>query len=234
MKILFSLVAFFLLIQQAAAQGVPKPIFVLASDDIVQCQLFLYKHAGAPLTGFLRIGYSPGKNAEFTTIAAINPQKKFPLVINGKPFGEVDAPILKKPSNFDLNITSPDDAFALAKTFVVSPTKPAAVLTQNAEAPIFSLVPADVFKTVITLSKDKTELETSFVKPRQIEFAATAASNLQKQGEIVLNGQTVGELTITKPTLGHSVSVEMPAADAAFAMAKALMEQVPNSPPKTP
>jgi len=234
MKIIFSLVAFFLLIHPAAAQGVPKPIFVLASDDIAQCQLFLYKHAGAPLTGFLRVGYSSGKNAEFTTIAVINPQKKFPLVINGKPLGEVEAPVPKKPSNFDLNITSPDDAFALAKTFVVSPTKPSPVITQNAGEPIFSLVPIDVFKTVITLSKDKTELETSFVKPKQIEFAATAAANLQKQGEIVLNGQTVGELMIMKPTLGHSLSAEMPSAEAAFAMAKELMEPDPNSPPKTP
>jgi hypothetical protein len=218
------------------ADAAPAPpastnVFPLGSADINRCQLFLFKQAGKRPDGFLRIAFDPQKSAELSSLIAADSSKQFTLVLNGKPYGEVDLPLKAGPS-LDVKITSADDAFALEQTLVhAAPAPPPPIPAPSADAPVFSLMPDDVAKVVITLSKDQVELETTFIKPKQVEFAKTAAANLQKTGEIILNGKVLGQLTITKPTLGHSVKVWMASPSDAYAMARALIDPAPKTGP---
>jgi hypothetical protein len=216
------------LMNPVLAQTETNPAISLASADVLGCQLFLYKHAWDKPSGWLRVQITPGKIAEYSTLAAGNPQKEVGLLLNGKLFLPVEATPPKMETSLDLKITSADDAFAAAEAVMSPPTTPAPVLTPVPGEPVFSLVPDDVAKVVISLFREHTQLEVTFVKSKQEEFAKTAGENLQKKGEIILNGKRAGEMTITKPTLGHSIKVEMPSPAEAFTMAQQLIDPTPK------
>jgi hypothetical protein len=232
MRFLSCAMAFLVLLSRAGAQAPAPPVFALSSGDVLHCELFIYKSKpGSPsaTTQFLRINYAPAKSAGFSQIAALNLQKKINVTVDGKIIGETEITKPQVGAGVDLTMASPNDAFALAKTLVNPPPKPAASLVPAANSVVLSLMPADVFKVVVMLFKDHTRLQVAFDKPKQAEFAQIASANLMKKAEVILNGRPVAELTLTKPTLGHSLTVDMPSPDDAFSMATALI-----APPSAP
>ncbi len=224
MRLLSCVIAFLVLLAPAGAQDQTPPVFALSSTDIVHCELFIYKSKpGSPTTQFLRINYAPDKSAAFSQIAALNLQKKINVVVDGKIIGDTEIKTAQIGTGVDLKMASAKDAFALAKTLVNPPPQPAVPLAPAANNPVLSLMPADVYKVVVMLFRDHTRLQVAFAKPKQAEFAQIASANLMKKAEVILNGQRVAEITLTKPTLGHSLTVDMPSPDDAFAMATALI-----------
>ncbi len=99
-------------------------------------------------------------------------------------------------------------------------------LAQAPAAPTFSLSPADVGKVVIFMYVGgKTWIEVTYGKEKEAEFAKLAADNLNKPISIMLDGKVVAERTLTSATVGHSIKIDMPTPDEAFATAKALLKR---------
>lgn len=226
-------IGFLLVINLGLAQTGQPPAFGLSSGDVLVFELFIYKQADGT-TEFLKLNYTKEKSVEFSKIAAANLGKKITIVLNGKTVSDTEVSKPGMGQSIDVKMTSPEEAFEIAKAFMNTPAKPATALVQAAGAPVLSLMPADVHKIVIMMFRDHTELEVTYAKEKQAEFAKVTAEGLPKKFEIVLNGKMVAERTITKPMTGHSLRVEMPSPEEAFAMAKALINPVPKPETKAP
>jgi hypothetical protein len=99
---------------------------------------------------------------------------------------------------------------------------------QQPNAATFSLLPADVPKVVILMFVGgKTTLEVTYTPQKQAEFAMIAARNVGKPINIVLDGKIVAQRTLTSPTVGHSIKVDEPSPEAAFAVARELLKRGP-------
>jgi hypothetical protein len=97
---------------------------------------------------------------------------------------------------------------------------------QQPDVATFSLLPADVPKVVLLMYVGgKTMLEVTYTPRKQAEFAMIASKNVGKPINIMLDGKIVAQRTLTSPTVGHSIKVDEPSPEAAFAVAKDLLKR---------
>lgn len=99
---------------------------------------------------------------------------------------------------------------------------------QLPDAATFSLLPADVPKVVVLMYVGgKTILEVTYTPQKQAEFGVIASKNVGKPINIMLDGKIVAQRTLTSATVGHSIKVDEPSPEAAFAIAKELLKRGP-------
>ncbi len=218
----------------ALAQTGETPAFSISSGDVTEIQLFMGKAT------MLRIPLSKEKHDEFSKIGGENLQKKVNIVFNGKVVSEM---LVTKPEMgkyLDVMMTSPDEAFKAAVA-VVNPEKKAATGQIAADpAPVaddveFSLSSdLHLSKVVVGIARGHTQLGVTFAHDKVEEYARVTRENIGKKLKIVLNGKVVAEMPITQPGWGHSVTVDMPSAEEAFAMAKSLLNPTPIPEAKQP
>ncbi|HEX4086914.1 MAG TPA: hypothetical protein VHY22_18510 [Chthoniobacteraceae bacterium] len=97
---------------------------------------------------------------------------------------------------------------------------------QAPDEPDFALFPADVPKVVVLMyASGQTILEVTYTPGKQAELAALVASHLNKPIRIMLDGKIAAERTFSSATVGHSIKINEPSPEAAFAIAKDLLKR---------
>ena len=111
-------------------------------------------------------------------------------------------------------------------TLVAFVATAAGSFAQTPEPPTFALSSADVPKVVIFMYEGgKTWIEVTYSKEKQAEFSKLATENVNKPIRVVLNGKSFGDRTLKDANVGHSIKVDMPTPEEAFATARALLKK---------
>jgi len=93
----------------------------------------------------------------------------------------------------------------------------------------FTIKPEDVTKASVGFARDgSVYLEGVFTKAKATEFTAATERNLNKKIRLVINGKVVSEPLVHARITGGSFIFECKTTDEAVALAKDLMQKIPN------
>lgn len=98
----------------------------------------------------------------------------------------------------------------------------------------FIVKPEDVTRTNVEFKRDGTAtLECMFTEAKASEFTTATERNLNKKLRLVINGKVVSEPVVREKIAGGSFILQVKTADGAVALAKYLMQEIPNKAPET-
>jgi len=106
-----------------------------------------------------------------------------------------------------------------------------AALAEDIES--FTIKPEDVTKTSVAFQRDgAASLECVFTKTKASEFTAGTERNLNKKIRLVINEKVVSEPLVHARITGESFTLQVKTIDEAVALAKYLMQNIPNKAPE--